>query len=429
MVFVRPEDAARLRTLAGGGTLATLRLAVETASSVPGCNVVGYLPGDLPGPVVVGAHSDAWFRGAFDDASGVAALLGLARALTSAGVRPRHTLCFTSRTGEEYGLAGSVYDWCIGAWGSGAGVAPRVGHRRAVPSVPGGFRAPRPAHHRRGARGARVLGSQGAPCTAAAEGWTPTGWRVAPPVAGTEQWPYLVSGVPGVAAYAWEPSFGRTDYHTQHDVPQLLDLDVLAAQVRLYALLLLDADDDPDAVLDHRARARQLVRVADAEGSPALAGAAAAHAAQRGRDAFSAVGTGLFALDAGGHPALPHAQARSDADTLRAAIEALDADDVRAAARAVGRVGAHGLAAYLSAEVFAAHTERFAPERLTRTWGGASHLTTSPDLWHELASLRGEAGAPPVGPWVRASLVAALDQAEALVTERLDAMAAALLPR
>jgi len=34
------------------------------------------------------------------------------------------------------------------------------------------------------------------------------------------------------------------------------------------------------------------------------------------------------------------------------------------------------------------------------SWGRRAHLTVSPNLWNELASLRGENGAQPVGPWL-----------------------------
>jgi hypothetical protein len=117
MVFIRKEDAAELRArAAAGGVEATMELDVELVHHATGHNVVGYLPGERPGPIVVGAHHDAWFRGAFDNTSGVAAMLGMAKAMAETGLRPRHTICFTSRTGEEYGITDSLHDWCIGAW-------------------------------------------------------------------------------------------------------------------------------------------------------------------------------------------------------------------------------------------------------------------------------------------------------------------------
>jgi aminopeptidase N len=83
-------------------------------------NVVGILPGTNPAfagqAVVLGAHYDHLGRGdggrihpgADDNASGVAVLLEVARAMANAGPQPR-TVIFIAFSGEESGLAGSKY--------------------------------------------------------------------------------------------------------------------------------------------------------------------------------------------------------------------------------------------------------------------------------------------------------------------------------
>jgi hypothetical protein len=81
-------------------------------------NVVGVLPGSDPSlkveAVVLGAHADHLGRvdgvvhpGADDNASGVAALLEIARAFASSPVRPKRTLVFALWTGEEEDKIGS----------------------------------------------------------------------------------------------------------------------------------------------------------------------------------------------------------------------------------------------------------------------------------------------------------------------------------
>src|SRR5262249_9697466 len=105
----RREDAPRLE-----GELRVVLRAPRKPST--GWNVVGELPGRRRGaPVIVAGHHDGWFEAAFDDATGVAVTLELARAFTEAGVRPRRTIAFVSHTAEEYGIAESAYDWCHGA--------------------------------------------------------------------------------------------------------------------------------------------------------------------------------------------------------------------------------------------------------------------------------------------------------------------------
>ncbi|MBD0291045.1 MAG: M28 family peptidase, partial [Thermoleophilia bacterium] len=114
MVTVRKEDAAEL--LRHEGEPVRVVLVAPLARGAEAANVVGTLPGRRGGAVVVGGHHDGWFEAAFDDATGVAATLALARAYAEAGVRPRRPIVFVSHTAEEYGIAESRYDWCYGAW-------------------------------------------------------------------------------------------------------------------------------------------------------------------------------------------------------------------------------------------------------------------------------------------------------------------------
>jgi len=85
-------------------------------------NVVGRLRGSDPRlaaeAVVIGGHydhlgigapvnGDSIMNGAYDNASGTAAILGIADAFVRSGVRPRRSLVFVLFTGEEKGLLGS----------------------------------------------------------------------------------------------------------------------------------------------------------------------------------------------------------------------------------------------------------------------------------------------------------------------------------
>jgi len=86
-------------------------------------NVVAILPGSDPSVsdevVVVMAHldhvgisdeegdEDRIFNGAMDNASGVATLIEVARALSTSDMRPRRSVMFLAVTGEELGLLGS----------------------------------------------------------------------------------------------------------------------------------------------------------------------------------------------------------------------------------------------------------------------------------------------------------------------------------
>lgn len=58
------------------------------------------------GPVIKG---DSIYNGAVDNASGVAALLGVAKAFTQTATKPKRSIVFLAVTGEEQGLLGSEY--------------------------------------------------------------------------------------------------------------------------------------------------------------------------------------------------------------------------------------------------------------------------------------------------------------------------------
>lgn len=66
--------------------------------------------------VVVSGHFDRWFQGALDDTSGAAAVLEVARAFTSAKVRPHRSMLFVAAGSEEAGLEDPERDWLAGSY-------------------------------------------------------------------------------------------------------------------------------------------------------------------------------------------------------------------------------------------------------------------------------------------------------------------------
>ncbi|MBN1296824.1 M20/M25/M40 family metallo-hydrolase [bacterium] len=101
---------------------AMMSIRIESHHDDNGCswNAVGYLPGADPAvadeTVIIGAHLDhvgiqgesVIFNGAQDNASGVAAVLEIARTFAS-GRRPRRTIRFVLFGAEEAGLVGSIH--------------------------------------------------------------------------------------------------------------------------------------------------------------------------------------------------------------------------------------------------------------------------------------------------------------------------------
>ena len=178
------------------------------------------------------------------------------------------------------------------------------------------------------------------------------------------------------------------EYHTQYDTADRVDFDYLAKLTEVCARLLLDAPPG----LDFDARARELRGVPHPKLQRALDDLAKA----KGRKRFTAVGRGLHGLDAIDAPRYPHEQTAADIALLEQAL----ADPAKAERNAHSKVGLNWLCSDLSHEAFKrerARRDRNAPRAC---WGAQGDADPGPDLWRELASLRGEPGARPPGPWL-----------------------------
>ena len=251
------------------------------------------------------------------------------------------------------------------------------------------------------------------------------GWRFANPSTGTHQWPFQLAGVPGLSVFNWHTEFQRTDYHTDLDTIDRLDFSHLANLCRLDAALLVAADAAGDELLDYPARARDVERAgAGLPDRRGLVSAARRYGKRGSRAGFARLARTSFAVGAGAEPGYLWAQAAADAAQLELALRALKAGDRRAAVRAASRVGMNGMARWVSHDVQRMAERRWASPH--GSWPAKSHLTRSPDLWAELASLRGERDARPFGPWVARSLEKHRARMRAEVTRRTGRVAAAL---
>ena len=227
-VTVRREDAPKLGEPRSGSC------SERPAGRAPAGTSSGSFPveGEARRPIVAG-HHDGWFQAAFDDATGVAVTLELARAFTEAGVRPSRTIAFVSHTAEEYGIAESAYDWCYGAWYQVVAEHPEwttgspfylnvegSGRRGDV------FSARRAARAGRAGSAATAAPPSATACSRTAGGST---GRTRGPRSGR-------SSPPGSRASTSRPSptsFDRTEYHTQFDTADKVDFEYLAKLTEL----------------------------------------------------------------------------------------------------------------------------------------------------------------------------------------------------
>ena len=223
------DTAARPRGFALGSPV-TIAASVE-ASSTTSPNIIGLIPGRDPRHarevVVLSAHldhlglsdsgPDRVFNGALDNATGIAVLLEVARAL-KAGPPPRRTIAIVALTAEEKGLLGSDY----------LANFPPFGARRIVANVNidmpvllgrfTGVLAFGAEHSNVGdavARAARAMGLAMVPDPTPEQAYFTR----------SDQYSFVKAGIPAVKlnpqfdadGAAREATFRRTDYHHQSD--------------------------------------------------------------------------------------------------------------------------------------------------------------------------------------------------------------------
>ncbi len=206
-----------------------------------GYNVVGYLPGKNYGTpedefVIFGPHHDAWFQGAMDDTSGIAAMLVVAEAMKEVikdnKIDLQRTVIFTSHTAEEYGIDDTYYDWCWGAYYQITEEHPEwVGRSVAYLCM-------------------ELMGMAGDPvdinCVpeiatfvrqvlASNRENLPYGALVADSVhCWADHWTFSAAGVPGIEFASTSAEWEELYYHTQCDAPEIIDYTYLG---QLFAVI------------------------------------------------------------------------------------------------------------------------------------------------------------------------------------------------
>jgi hypothetical protein len=235
------------------------------------------------------------------------------------------------------------------------------------------------------------------------DGLLPHGWKLGRPNTWTEVWPFLAAGIPGINVSTFTTAFDRTEYHTQYDTADKVDFDYLAKLTELCGRLLLD-----EPKLDFEPRARELEKLdlglGDTSGDDL-------------RALFTALARGLHGLDALDAPRYPHEQTEADVQHLERALE--DPDN---AARHLARVGINWLCTDLSHEAFRIERRRRGRRARRACWGAMGDADPGPDLWRELASLRGEPGARDPGHWLEQSLQRHLDRSRSEYARRVGRM-------
>lgn len=99
----------------GGSIKTVLNADAKVTNNDTAYNVSGVIKGKTDETIYLFAHYDAYFRAFSDDTSGLACMLGIAKAIKESGYEPERTMKFIAHANEEWGVDNSRYDWATGA--------------------------------------------------------------------------------------------------------------------------------------------------------------------------------------------------------------------------------------------------------------------------------------------------------------------------
>ncbi len=432
-VFVTRNAANDLRArIASGPTFVTLTSHVELTRAEDGgvgYNVLGKIPGTdrTDEFIVFTGHHDAWFHGAADDATAIAAMLGIAKAIRDTGFRPRRTLLFLASTNEEYGYTDAYYEWLIGCWYAVTHQRTDL-QRKAVLSLDFELLGTGDPSERLLIRTHSELFDHAIARLEEDPSRTPFGTASANVVwANADHFTLTAAGIPGLYFNTVGTQYLTRNYHTNFDVIDAVSFPYLRQNIEVINDIWVDHDRSTLPMLDFVARAveaesridfhpeaalgppnpnpgvRDLpgtdqAAVDDLEAAVAEFRAAAEQLEDRidagqvrakrrvGRAMLAAerdILTNLVALDVFDQYVFPHQQTQRDATRMQLGLDRLQAGDPTSAQEYVRRTGLTSAGRHFAYETYTAELARHDPSFDRLQWGGQAHLAPYVDLWRE----------------------------------------------
>ncbi len=429
-VFVTRNAANDLRArIAAGQTMVRLTSNVELTRAEDGGvghNVIGRIPGtDLVDELIIfTGHHDAWFRGAADDATAIAAMLGIAKAVRDSGFRPRRSLVFLASTSEEYGYTDAYYEWLIGAWYA---VTRQQRHwqRQGVLTLDFELLGTGDPGERLLIRTHSELFDLANDKLTADPARTPFGTAIQNVVwANADHFTLTAGGIPGLYFNTLGFNYLVMNYHTDHDTVDRIDFDYLKNNLEVINDIWVTFDRSTLPLLDFVAKAieaeARIAFVVDGQTIRDLPGVnpllqtlleravqtfkAAAEdlderiaagipesrvrrVAGQMRSAERILLKELVALDVFDQYIMPHQQLQRDATRMQLAIDALEAGDPVAALDLVRRTSLTNAGRHFAYETYVAELARHAPGFDRLQWGEQAHLAPYVDVWQEYHSI------------------------------------------
>ena len=467
-VFVTRNAANDLLArVEAGPTSITLTSNVELTRAENGGvghNVLGTIPGRDRADefIIFTGHHDAWFHGAADDATAIAAMLGIAKSIRDTRYEPRRTLLFLASTNEEYGYTDAYYEWLIGCWY--AVTQDRTDWQRkailtldfellgcgesADPGVPGERLLIR-THSELLDHAVGTLEADPSR-TPFGTAWQNTVW------ANADHFTLTAAGIPGLYFNTVGGHYLTHNYHTNFDVVERCNFLYLLNNLEVVNDIWVDHDRADLPLLDFVARAieseSKIAFVVDSTGIRQLPGvdqsaqdgleASVAEFRQAAEALEARLDAGpvkavrrvakdmleaerlilrrLVALDVFDQYVFPHQQIQRDATRLQLAVDRLQDGNPVAALDLVRRTGLTNAGRHYAYETYVAELARHEPDFDRLQWGEQAHLSPYVDVWQEFHSIAAKIDDGLTAPGDYGDEIASLSSKVAVEYERLN---------
>lgn len=207
--------------------------------------VWGEIPGVTDEVIYMIGHYDGYYHSYYDDASGIATVLGIAKAMVESGYTPDKTIRVIATGAEEWGAIDTAYDWAVGGWAVMTQLHPDWPKNAfAVVNIDGGYPL-------EGELGYAIACSHEL-ATFAEESYGSVKdlselecWVESPGNTYTEDFGWTRLGIPSIIASHSDPGiYYDMGYHTSYDNPVIMPLseDSLLFNHILFGKIVLDLD-------------------------------------------------------------------------------------------------------------------------------------------------------------------------------------------
>ncbi|MBR0455482.1 MAG: M20/M25/M40 family metallo-hydrolase [Firmicutes bacterium] len=208
-------------------------------------NLYGEIPGAEDETIFVFAHMDGYFHAAYDDAWGVGASMGMAKAMIESGFTPDKTIRFCIHGAEEWGREGSEYDWSVGAYEDIMTNHPDwVNGGFAIVNMDGGYTVE--GEPNKGVMTTIELKPFVKKSVGEIADTTKYNWKFTNLSTYTEDFQWTRMGIPAISAGDGDgTSYDDTGYHSTYDSweYQPLDEEGFADCIKTYGKIAIDLDE------------------------------------------------------------------------------------------------------------------------------------------------------------------------------------------